>query len=57
MAASVEKLKQKEKKEPVIEAKEIQQEKKEPVIQLSKSDLTDIIQNVVTEMLDKREKK
>lgn len=33
------------------------QAKKEPVILLSKSELTDLIQNVVTEILDKKEKK
>lgn len=39
------------------EIKEIQQEKKEPVIQLSKSELTDMIQSIVTGILDKKQKK
>lgn len=30
---------------------------KEPVLHLSKSELTDMIRNVVTEILDKKEKK
>jgi len=30
---------------------------KEPVVQLSKSELTDMIRNVVTEIFDKKEKK
>ena len=36
---------------------EEQEIKKEPVIQLSKDELTDMIQNVVTETLNKKEKK
>ena len=39
------------------EIKEMQQDKKEPVVQLSKSEITDLVRNVVTETLNKKEKK